>query len=59
MPVQAPLRTEEPLPAGTSSAFFHAPMPDRAITQHFLARKTTSAVIEGSGQDQVRPLQRP
>jgi hypothetical protein len=28
-------------------------MPDRAIKQHFLTKKTTSAVIDGSGADQV------
>lgn len=28
-------------------------MPDRAIKQHFLTKKTTSAVIDGSGVDQV------
>lgn len=49
--LSAPMQTEEPILDIPSSAYFHGPMPDKAITQHFLQRKTTSAVIDASGQN--------
>eukprot|EP00802_Teleaulax_amphioxeia_P007560 Tamp_07567.p1 GENE.Tamp_07567~~Tamp_07567.p1 ORF type:complete len:245 (+),score=50.79 Tamp_07567:1084-1818(+) len=52
-PLSAPLTTEQPILDIPTSAYFHGPMPDKAIAQHLLHRRTTSAVIDGSGSTQV------
>lgn len=52
-PLEGELETAPPLTDISTTAYFHGPMPDRAIKQHFLTKKTTSAVIDGSGKDQV------
>mmetsp|Transcript_4609 Transcript_4609/g.9208 ORF Transcript_4609/g.9208 Transcript_4609/m.9208 type:complete len:327 (-) Transcript_4609:300-1280(-) len=51
--LEAPMQTEAPMTEISTSHYFHGPMPDRAITQHFLHRRTTSSVVDGSGGNQV------
>jgi hypothetical protein len=52
-PLSAPLTTEQPILDIPTSAYFHGPMPDKAIAQHFLHKKTTADIIDGSGATQV------
>lgn len=51
--LEAPFETAEPMPEMSTTHYVHGPMPDRAIAQHFLHRRTTSSVVDGSGISQV------
>eukprot|EP00290_Baffinella_frigidus_P018701 CAMPEP_0180216766 /NCGR_PEP_ID=MMETSP0987-20121128/16467_1 /TAXON_ID=697907 /ORGANISM="non described non described, Strain CCMP2293" /LENGTH=314 /DNA_ID=CAMNT_0022176039 /DNA_START=33 /DNA_END=977 /DNA_ORIENTATION=+ len=51
--LEEPYVTEPPMMDIPASSFYHGPMPDRAINQHFLHRKTTASVIDGTGMDQT------
>eukprot|EP00285_Hemiselmis_virescens_P007035 CAMPEP_0173393648 /NCGR_PEP_ID=MMETSP1356-20130122/22232_1 /TAXON_ID=77927 ORGANISM="Hemiselmis virescens, Strain PCC157" /NCGR_SAMPLE_ID=MMETSP1356 /ASSEMBLY_ACC=CAM_ASM_000847 /LENGTH=321 /DNA_ID=CAMNT_0014351703 /DNA_START=33 /DNA_END=998 /DNA_ORIENTATION=- len=52
-PLEGDLETAPPMVDIPTTAYYHGPMPDRAIKQHFLTKKTTSSVVDGSGKDQV------
>mmetsp|Transcript_2375 Transcript_2375/g.5645 ORF Transcript_2375/g.5645 Transcript_2375/m.5645 type:complete len:322 (-) Transcript_2375:112-1077(-) len=52
-PLEGDLETAPPIVEIPTTAYYHGPMPDRAIKQHFLTKRTTASVIDGSGKDQV------
>uniref|UniRef100_A0A7S0W9T2 Uncharacterized protein n=1 Tax=Hemiselmis tepida TaxID=464990 RepID=A0A7S0W9T2_9CRYP len=52
-PLEGELETDPPIVEIPTTAYYHGPMPDRAIKQHFLTKRTTASVIDGSGKDQV------
>ncbi|EKX49519.1 hypothetical protein GUITHDRAFT_151392, partial [Guillardia theta CCMP2712] len=47
------LESEDPPPFVSTSHASHAPMPDRAIQQHFIHKRTSASLVDGSGQAQV------
>ena len=49
--LERPMTTEAPITDIPTTAYFHGPMPDRAISQHFVSRRNTAAIIDGSGQN--------
>ena len=53
--LEEPYYTEPPVMDVPATAFYHGPMPDRAINQHFLHRRTTASVIDGPARPAPAP----
>jgi len=52
-PLMGDLQTAAPMTDISTSAYYHGPMPDHAIKQHFLHLKSSSSIVDGSGNIQV------